>query len=77
VGPLRCGRKGPFRVLIDSYRVNSRKGTQFRVWTNQILREYLHQGYALNEVRFEQQLELIERLKKRSRLEFRELKSNL
>ena len=36
------------------YRVNSRKGTQFRIWATQRLREYLEKGYTLNKNRFEQ-----------------------
>ena len=36
------------------YRVNSRKGTQFRIWATQRLREYLEQGYTINKARFEQ-----------------------
>jgi len=35
------------------YRVNSKKGTQFRIWATQRLREYLVQGYTLNRTRFE------------------------
>lgn len=35
------------------YRVNSKKGTQFRIWATQRLREYLIQGYTLNQKRFE------------------------
>lgn len=35
------------------YRVNSRKGTQFRIWATQRLREHLVQGYTLNHARFE------------------------
>lgn len=33
------------------YRVNSKKGTQFRIWTNRVLKDYLVQGYALNKQR--------------------------
>ena len=40
-------------VISVGYRVNSRKGTQFRQWATQRLREYLVQGYSLNQVRFE------------------------
>lgn len=36
------------------YRVNSRKGTQFRIWASQRLREYLVNGYIINQQRFEQ-----------------------
>lgn len=36
------------------YRVNSKKGTQFRIWATQRLREFLVQGYTVNQQRFEQ-----------------------
>lgn len=35
------------------YRVSSIKGTQFRIWATQRLREYLVKGYTLNRDRFE------------------------
>ncbi|WP_370690491.1 RhuM family protein [Nitrosomonas sp.] len=28
------------------YRVNSRKGIQFRIWASHVLKQYLVQGYA-------------------------------
>ena len=40
-------------VISVGYRVNSRKGTQFRIWATQRLREYLVQGYTLNQARFD------------------------
>lgn len=40
-------------IISVGYRVNSIKGTQFRIWATQRLREYLVQGYTLNKVRFE------------------------
>jgi prophage maintenance system killer protein len=36
-------------IISVGYRVNSKKGTQFRIWANNILKQYLIQGYALNE----------------------------
>jgi len=33
------------------YRVNSRQGTRFRIWTSQILKDHLVRGYTLNERR--------------------------
>ena len=45
------------------YRVNSRKGTQFRIWATQRLREYLVQGYTLNQQRLEAQQEKLVELK--------------
>ena len=41
-------------VISVGYRVNSRKGTQFRIWATQRLHEYLTKGYTLNQQRFEQ-----------------------
>ncbi len=36
-------------ILSVGYRVNSKQGTQFRIWSNKILRDYLLKGYALNQ----------------------------
>ena len=35
-------------ILSVGYRVNSRNATQFRIWANQILKDYLMRGYAIN-----------------------------
>lgn len=35
-------------ILSVDYRVNSKQGTQFRIWATNILRDYLLKGYALN-----------------------------
>lgn len=35
-------------IISIGYRVKSKQGTQFRVWANKVLKEYLVQGYALN-----------------------------
>ncbi len=35
-------------VISVGYRVNSIRGTQFRMWANRVLKEYLVQGYAIN-----------------------------
>ncbi|HBG69577.1 MAG: DNA-binding protein [Bacteroidetes bacterium GWF2_43_63] len=35
-------------ILSVGYRVNSKQGTQFRMWANKILKDYLLKGYALN-----------------------------
>ena len=45
------------------YRVNSMKGTQFRIWATQRLREYLVQGYSLNQQRLEAKQEALAELK--------------
>jgi prophage maintenance system killer protein len=36
-------------IISVGYRVKSQSGTQFRIWANNILKQYLIQGYALNE----------------------------
>ncbi len=36
-------------ILSVGYRVNSKRGTQFRVWASRVLKEYLMKGYALNQ----------------------------
>jgi prophage maintenance system killer protein len=38
-------------VLSVGYRVNSRRGTQFRIWATRILKEHLVRGYTLNQRR--------------------------
>lgn len=38
-------------ILSIGYRVNSKNATQFRIWANQVLKEYLSQGYSINEKR--------------------------
>lgn len=50
-------------ILSVGYRVNSKQGTQFRIWAPKVLKEYLLKGYALNESRLIQQREQINKLK--------------
>lgn len=38
-------------ILSVGYRINSKRGTQFRQWATQRLKEYLVQGYAINQKR--------------------------
>ncbi|QJD96120.1 hypothetical protein HH214_09650 [Mucilaginibacter robiniae] len=44
-------------IISVGYRVNSIRGTQFRIWANKILQEYLLSGYALNERKLKEQTE--------------------
>jgi prophage maintenance system killer protein len=49
-------------IISVGYRVKSKQGTQFRIWANQVLKDYLVQGYAVNEKRLaqkEQDLKLL------------------
>ncbi len=36
-------------IISVGYRVNSIRGTQFRIWANRVLKEYIIKGYAVNE----------------------------
>lgn len=50
-------------ILSVGYRVNSKKGTQFRIWANKILKNYLIKGYSINETRLKEQNEQLNSLK--------------
>ena len=41
-------------IISVGYRVKSKQGTQFRIWANKILKEFLVKGYAVNEKRLAQ-----------------------
>lgn len=42
-------------IISVGYRVKSQRGTQFRIWANRILKEYILKGYTIN-----QRIEVIE-----------------
>ncbi|OJX58014.1 virulence protein RhuM/Fic/DOC family protein [Dysgonomonas sp. 37-18] len=44
-------------IISVGYRVNSKRGTQFRIWANSILKDYLIKGYAINQNAKNEQLE--------------------
>ena len=41
-------------IISVGYRVKSKQGTQFRIWANRVLKDYLIKGYAINEKRLAQ-----------------------
>ena len=41
-------------IISVGYRVNSKRGTQFRIWANKILKDYLVKVYAINEKRLQE-----------------------
>lgn len=51
-------------IISVGYRVKSIRGTQFRIWANSVLKEYLIKGYVLNEKRLKEQTERIKELEK-------------
>jgi hypothetical protein len=44
-------------IISVGYRVNSKRGTQFRIWATQILKDHLVKGYTINEKRLKEQQE--------------------
>ena len=50
-------------IISVGYRVNSKRGTQFCQWATQRLKDYLVQGYVLNENRLAQKQQEVEYLK--------------
>ena len=39
-------------IISIGFRVNSKKATKFRTWANKIIKDYMIQGFALNDDRF-------------------------
>ena len=41
-------------IISVGYRVKSKRGTQFRIWANKVLKDYLIKGYAVNQKRLDE-----------------------
>ena len=58
-GKRRVKRKIKFynldAIISIGYRVNSKRGIQFRIWANRIIKEYLFKGFSLDNKRLIQQ----------------------
>lgn len=50
-------------IISVGYRVKSQQGTQFRIWANGVLKDYLVKGYAINEKRLAQKEQEVHVLK--------------
>ena len=55
-------------IISVGYRVKSKRGTQFRIWAHQIIKDYLVKGYVLNEKRFVETKSRLEEVKNNLRL---------
>ncbi len=55
-------------ILSVGYRVNSKRGTQFRIWATNVLRQHLVAGYTINEKRLKAQQGKIKELQETVRL---------
>ncbi len=54
-------------IISVGYRVNSKKGTQFRIWATNQLKELLVKGYSINEKRLKQLQQTIQLVKRASK----------
>ena len=52
-------------IISVGYRVNSKRGTQFRIWATRVIKDHLIKGYSLNQ----------KRLRERQTSSFKELES--
>ena len=51
-------------IISVGYRVKSNRGVEFRKWANHVLRQYVLQGYAVNEQRIHQLGEVVRLMKR-------------
>ena len=49
-------------IISVGYRVKSKRGTQFRIWANKILKEFLLEGYTVNQTKLKGQSRKIKQL---------------
>ncbi len=49
-------------IISVGYRIKSKRGTQFRIWANQVIKEFLIKGYSINEKRLSQHNEQLKEL---------------
>ena len=56
-------------ILSVGYRINSKRGTQFRQWATQRLRDYLVQGYIINQKRLEELGKMVQLIEQSSSID--------
>lgn len=62
-------------IISVGYRINSKRGTQFRIWANNVLKNHLIKGYSINEQRLKEQTQQFNSLKQTVNLLSNVLKS--
>ena len=55
-------------IISVGYRVKSFRGTQFRRWANQVLKDYILKGYAVNQRKIATDLQIADRLHEQRQL---------
>ncbi len=68
-------------IISVGYRVKSKRGTDFRIWANQVIKDYLIKGYAINQQKLAKQAEQLNELKETIKilgnaLEYKELSND-
>ena len=56
-------------IISVGYRVNSKRGTAFRIWATTRLREYLTQGYSINQKRLDELQKTIQIISEKTKWE--------
>jgi len=49
-------------IISIGYRIKSKRGTQFRIWANKVLKSYLIKGFSINEQLLTQKTERLKEL---------------
>ncbi len=68
-------------IISVGYRIKSQRGTQFRIWANEVIKDYLIKGYTINQQRLQKQASQLNELKETIKilgnaLEYKELTSD-
>lgn len=56
-------------ILSVGYRINSKRGTQFRQWATQRLKDYLVKGYAINQKRLDELGKIVQLIEQSGKIE--------
>lgn len=71
-GEREIARKMPFynldMIISVGYRVNSISGIRFRRWANQVLKDYILKGYAIQQRKIATDLQIVDRLQEQRQL---------
>ena len=55
-------------IISVGYRIKSKRGVQFRIWANKVLKDYLVKGFSLNEKRLSQENQELKELQESVKL---------
>lgn len=55
-------------IISVGYRIKSQRGTQFRIWANRVIKEYLIKGFSINEHRLSQEIQQLKELQESVKL---------